>query len=155
VKADGGIVDGKAITTKFRYRIEPKPEGGFIARAEESAESIEGATREEVQQKLDDKLTLVVGEMLHNDTLTQMVGEMLHDHKKVGAAEFKLGGAQIRVNVTTTSSTNRLSQPATPSAGNLANTPPAETQFESNNKLWLVIALAVALGAVLMCLIKR
>lgn len=151
-----GAMDSKTITTKFRYRIEPKTEGGFIARAEEgSAESIEGATREEVQQKIDDKLTVLVEGMLHNDKLTQMVGEMLHDQKRVGAAEFKLGGAQIRVNVTTTSSTNRLSKPATLSAGDLATTPSAEPQFESSNKVWLVIALAVVLGAVLMYLMKR
>jgi len=149
-------MDTKTITTKFRYRIEPKPGGGFVARAEEGpAESIEGATREEVQQKIDDKLTLIFGEMLHNDKLTQMVGEMLHDHKKVGGTEFKLGGAQIRVNVTSTSSTNRLSKPSVPSAGDLATTPSAEPQFESSNKSWLVIALLVALGAVLMYLIKR
>lgn len=149
-------MDSKTITTKFRYRIEPKPEGGFIARAEGgSGENIEGATREEVQQKIDDKLTVLVEGMLHNDKLTQMVGEILHDQKKVGAAEFKLGGAQIRVNVTTTSSSNRLSKPAVPSPADLATTPSAEPQFERSNKVWLVIAFAVALGAVLMYWIKR
>ena len=77
----------------------------IYCRAEEgSAESIEGATREEVQQKIDDKLTVFVEGMLHNDKLTNMVGEMLHDHKKV---------------------------------------------------LWLVIALALALGAVLTYFIKQ
>jgi|SRR5215469_2193356 len=149
-------MDTKTITTKFRYRIEPKPEGGFIARAEEgSAETLEGATREEVQQKIDDKLTVLVGEMLHNDKLTQMVGEMLHDHKNVDGTEFKLGRAQIWMNVTSKSSTNLLSQPASPSAGSLATTPSAEPQFESSNNLWVVIALLVALGAVLMYLMKR
>ena len=149
-------MDSKTITTKFRYRIEPKSEGGFIARAEEgSGETIEGATREEVQQKIDDKLTVLVEGMLHNDKLTQMVGDILHDPKKVGAAEFKIGGAQIRVNVTTTASTNRLSTPATPSPADLATTPSAEPQFERSNKVWLVIALAVALGVVFMYLMKR
>lgn len=149
-------MDSKTVTTKFRYRIDPKPDGGFIARAEEgSAEPIEGATREEVQQKIDDKLTVLVEGMLHNEQLTKMVGEMLHNHEKVGATEFKLGGAQIRVNVTTTSSTNRPSKPTLPSTGDLATTPSAQPQFESTSKLWLVIALAVALGAVLMYLIKR
>ncbi|HET8825334.1 MAG TPA: hypothetical protein VFM77_09405 [Terriglobales bacterium] len=149
-------MDTKAATTKFRYRIEPKPGGGFIARAEEGpAEALEGATQEEFQQKLNDKFTGLVGEMLHNAKVTEMVGEMLHDPNKMRSAELKLGGAQIRVNVTTKSSTTRLSQPAISSVGDLAVTPSAQPRFESNNKLWLVIALSMALGAVLMYLLRR
>lgn len=148
-------MDAKTTTT-FRYRIEPKPGGGFIARAEEGpAETLEGATQEEVQQKLDDKLTGLVGEMLHNDKLTEMVGEMLHDHKKPGRAEYKVGGAQINVNVTTKSSKYPLSRPAVPSTGDLGITPTPAPQFESSNRLWLVIAISMAFGAVLMYLLKQ
>ena len=148
-------MDTKAATTKFRYRIEPKPGGGFIARAEEGpAETLEGATQEELQQKLNDKFTGLVGDMLHNDKLTEMVGEMLHDPNKVRSAELKLGGAQIKVNVTTKSSTIPVSQSRLSSAGDLAVTPSAQPRFESSNKLWLVIALSMALGAVLMYLLK-
>jgi hypothetical protein len=143
-------------TTKFRYRIEPKPGGGFVARAEEGpAETLEGATQEELRQKIDDKFTAVVGEMLHNEDLTKIVGEMLHDPQKMRSAELQIGGAQVRVNVNSKSSTTSLSRPATPSAGDLGITPSAETRFESNNKLWLVIALSMALGAALMYLLKR
>lgn len=46
---------------KFRFKIEPKPEGGFVARAEESDISVEGATKEEVEQKILDKLGDVAG----------------------------------------------------------------------------------------------
>jgi hypothetical protein len=39
--------------SKFLYSIEPRPEGGFIARCKDpNAPSIEGATREEVDQKI-------------------------------------------------------------------------------------------------------
>lgn len=150
-------MDAKTETTKFRYRIEPKPGGGFIARVEEGpAETIEGATREELQQKLDDKFTGLVGQMLHNDKLTEIVGEMLHDPNKVQKSEFKLGGAQFRINVTAKSSTTPLSQrPISSDVGNLGITPSAEPRFESSNRLWLVIALSVALGAMLMYLLKR
>jgi hypothetical protein len=148
-------MDMKAATTKFRYRIEPKPGGGFIARAEEGpAETLEGATQEELQQKLNDKFTGLVGGMLHSDKLTEMVGEMLHDPSKVHTSEFKVGGAQIRMNVTKKSSTSLSGLPAS-SAGDLAVTPSAQPRFESSNKLWLVIALSMALGAVLMYLLKR
>jgi hypothetical protein len=46
-------MDIQTITKKYAYKIEPKPEGGFIARATDpTVPSIEGATREEVQHKI-------------------------------------------------------------------------------------------------------
>lgn len=46
-------MDLKTLTKKFAYKIEAKPEGGFIARATDpEIPPIEGATREEVQQKI-------------------------------------------------------------------------------------------------------
>jgi hypothetical protein len=39
--------------SKFLYRIEPKPEGGFIARCKDpNIPPIEGATRDEIDQKI-------------------------------------------------------------------------------------------------------
>jgi hypothetical protein len=44
--------------TRFLYRIEPKPEGGFIARSKDpSVPPIEGATREEIDQKIQAGIT--------------------------------------------------------------------------------------------------
>jgi hypothetical protein len=141
-------MDVKTTTTTFRYRIEPKPGGGFMARAEEgSAENLEGATREEVQQKIDDKLTALVGAMLHNDKLSAMVGDLLHNGGKAG-------GVNVKVNVTRKSSTS-LSQPAIPAAGDGGVAPSSEPRFESSNKLWMLIALLVAIGAAWMYLLKR
>ena len=46
-------MDIQTITKKYAYKIEPKPEGGFIARATDpTVPPIEGATREEVQRKI-------------------------------------------------------------------------------------------------------
>lgn len=43
----------KRTLSKFIYRIEPKPEGGFVARAVDPAQPVlEAATREELQQKI-------------------------------------------------------------------------------------------------------
>ena len=43
----------KHLITRFVYRIEPKPEGGFIARATDpSVPPLEAPTREELQQKI-------------------------------------------------------------------------------------------------------
>jgi predicted RNase H-like HicB family nuclease len=142
-------MDSKTTTTTIRYRIEPKPGGGFVARAEEGpGETFEGSTREEVQQKIDDKLAALVGDMLHNDKVTEMVGNLLH---KSG----KIGGVNFQVNVTSKSSTRVPSQPAI-SAGSDAGIPrSSEPQFERSNKLWMVIALLVSIGAALMYFLKR
>jgi len=46
-------MDLKQLITHFAYKIEPRPEGGFVARATDpSVPPIEGATREELQQKI-------------------------------------------------------------------------------------------------------
>lgn len=46
---------------KFIYRIEPNPAGGFIARpSDPSLAPIEGATREEVQQKIQAKIAEMI-----------------------------------------------------------------------------------------------
>jgi hypothetical protein len=48
-------------TNKFSYRIEPKPEGGFVATpSEPGMPTLEGATREEVQQKIETTITDMV-----------------------------------------------------------------------------------------------
>ena len=50
------------IIRKFAYRIEVRPEGGFIARPiDRSMETLEGATREEIQQKIEARLGEVLG----------------------------------------------------------------------------------------------
>jgi len=47
---------------RFIYRIEPKPGGGFMATSKDSAlPAIEGATREEVQQKIQERITAELG----------------------------------------------------------------------------------------------
>jgi hypothetical protein len=46
-------MDIKRLITHFTYRIEPKPEGGFIAHATDpSVPPLEASTREELQQKI-------------------------------------------------------------------------------------------------------
>jgi hypothetical protein len=43
----------KRLITHFTYRIEPKPEGGFVAHASDpTLQPLEAATREELQQKI-------------------------------------------------------------------------------------------------------
>ena len=47
----------KQLITKFTYRIEPKPEGGFIAHATDPAvPALEASTREELQRKIQETI---------------------------------------------------------------------------------------------------
>jgi hypothetical protein len=50
-------MDLKRLITHFTYRIEPKPEGGFIAHASDpSAPPLEAPTREELQRKIQENI---------------------------------------------------------------------------------------------------
>ena len=49
-------------TTSFSYHIEQKPEGGFIARPDDpQMETLEGATEQEVEQKIGAKMIGMIG----------------------------------------------------------------------------------------------
>ncbi|MGC2197748.1 MAG: hypothetical protein WA628_23960 [Terriglobales bacterium] len=53
----------KHLTQRFVYRIEPKPGGGFIARASDpTVPPLEAPTREELQQKIQARLVAALGE---------------------------------------------------------------------------------------------
>lgn len=50
-------MDLKRLISQFVYKIEPKPEGGFIARASDPANPpLEAATRQELQKKIQQKI---------------------------------------------------------------------------------------------------
>jgi hypothetical protein len=57
----------KHLVQRFVYRIESKPEGGFIARvADPTVPPLEAATREELQRKIQEKLFAALGEAFPN-----------------------------------------------------------------------------------------
>ncbi len=57
----------KHLVQRFVYRIESKPEGGFIARASDpTVPPLEAATREELQRKIQEKLFAALGEAFPN-----------------------------------------------------------------------------------------
>ena len=126
----------KTTSAKLTYRIEQRAGGGFIGRPDDpSAEVFEGATREEVQQKIDDKLLA-------------MLGDFLHHRVKIGDVAANLN---LTERVTTTVSTSRPSQ-TVPENSALAT---SEPRFENTGSLWRWIALLVAIGAILLYLLRR
>jgi hypothetical protein len=78
----------KQIIQCCAYRIEPKPEGGFIARASDpSVPAIEGTTREEVQQQVQAKLVATLGAVFPNLKLPEsgrQVTYSMHVDRKPG-----------------------------------------------------------------------
>ena len=56
-------ITGHRTFTKLSYRIEEKPEGGFIARPSDPAMGVlEGVTKEEVQQLVQEKMRALIGQ---------------------------------------------------------------------------------------------
>jgi hypothetical protein len=67
----------KRLAAKYVYRIEPKPEGGFIARASDpNVPPIEAATREELQQKIQSTVLAGLGRDFPGLKLPAGSGEM-------------------------------------------------------------------------------
>jgi predicted RNase H-like HicB family nuclease len=118
-------------TNQFSYRIEPKPEGGFVAKpAEPGLPTIEGATREEVQQKI-------------QEAITDMIGKQL-------PAIFKLGNLSLRLNsnINFTTRTQSNAQTGMNALSNapvqssmLTDTAPIGPERSSSAVLWVLAGL--------------
>lgn len=67
----------KRLAAKYVYRIEPKPEGGFIARASDpNVPPLEAATRDELQQKIQSTVLAGLGVDFPGLKLPAGTGEM-------------------------------------------------------------------------------
>lgn len=81
----------KHLAQKFVYRIEPKPEGGFIARATDpTVPPLEAPTREELQQKIQAKLLAALGESFPGLKLSDLPNKQvkweIHIDRKPGTS---------------------------------------------------------------------
>ena len=128
--------------TNLVYRIEPNPAGGFIARASDpSLQPIEGATREEVQQKIQAKITEMVQSQL------PMV--------------LKLGGLTVKINSKVNITTRNTSTPGVISQTLPQNSPAqnipdfAATPSDRISTMLRVAAGVLALLAILYFLLRR
>jgi len=136
-------VETHKTTTHFSYCIEPKPEGGFIARSDDPGmEPLEGATKEELMQKIQAKAMASAGVNL--------------------GSGFKLGGLQLnltrKVDVrTSTSKTTLTSDAAQQNAQQIAQgfTSPVERSSDTTGTMLRILAGALALAAVIYFLLHR
>jgi hypothetical protein len=77
----------------LRWRIESKPEGGYIARTDNPADTIEGATREEIEAKVREKLAARLGPEFSGRDLAQ---SGVHFEADIGnKVLFSLGNPRI------------------------------------------------------------
>jgi hypothetical protein len=134
-------------TTHFSYKIEKKPDGGFIARSEDpGVETIEGATQEEVMRKIQAKAMAGAGMNL--------------------GGGFKLGGLQMnvtrKVNVTTSTKTGGVTAPLLeavrqqwPKESPQAFASPIARSSDTTGTMLRVLAALIALGAIFYFLLHR
>jgi len=139
-------MDVTKTVTKIIYRIEPNPEGGFIARpsgqpGDPAMEPIVGATREEVQQKIEAKLT---------ELIQQQMPTM-----------FKLGGINVTVNrkgITTQSAfgkTITTRQETLPPGSDLMNVSAPIVPSSSGGTMLRVLAFLIGLILVYVFFVVR
>jgi hypothetical protein len=76
------LLEFKQIVSQFVYRIEPKPSGGFVATCKDpGAPAIEGATRDEVQQKIQENIQSKLAQQFPSlATVLQNNSVKLHYH---------------------------------------------------------------------------
>ena len=135
----------KNTTTNFIYWIEPKPEGGFIARPSGATpdgaamEAIEGATREEVQQKIQAKLTELIEQQF--------------------PSSFKFGGLNMIVNkkieLTTQTGSGQLITRQENLGDGIVNAPTPIVPSSSGGTILRVVAFLIALILIYVFFIVR
>lgn len=129
-------MDTKTTIAKFTYRIEERPDGGFVACADDGAlETLEGVSREELQKKIEEKLTALVDDQIHQ--------------------QFKIGGADVRLNLVRKVSTKFQSGNPSPEITTPSATSDSSPRFENSGTFWRVLALLLAIAAMVLYLLKR
>jgi len=134
----------KTIISKISYVTKPRPGGGFIAHpSDPGMETIEGATEEEVQQKIFAALTTVMGQTgLMSSLLKDLPVDVKPDSSRTMIFKAKFGkdlllnaGADLRVS-------------------NSSSEAPAPIRFEKNRIFLPAILELIALGALLYVILR-
>jgi len=127
---------------KFSYITRPKPDGGFIAHpSDPQMETIEGATEEEVQQK-------VLAAM--NSLTAKDIASLLKGHP----LSVKLNGKATVVFNSKAGITTNLSPATDLESSSSTSNVPTPIQFERNKMLWPAIVL-VGVVALILYLVLR
>ena len=115
---------------KYQFKIEQKPEGGYILRSEHPPLLIEGETKEEVEDKLKAEFTKLLPEGIANKLLELS----------------RMAGVSVKTNITfkTNGSTQLPPADVSPSAM-IASGPKAEPLISPKLVVGLLVLLGIAL----------
>jgi len=134
-------IETTKIISKFSYVTKPKPGGGFIAYSSDpTMEPIEGATEEEVQQKILAQLATYLGQQ-------GVVGRLLKGFLPVNV---KLDSRRTVVFNSKSGTDFRLN----PQTSNSASDAPAPVRFERNKMFLPAILVMVVVAAILYVVLR-
>ena len=128
---------------KFAFRIEQKPDGGFVSVSDNPELVFEGATQEEVQQK-----ALLRIEQLAGPALSGMLKDLEKPGGIVGENKFSIAIGRKTITKTWTSSGDKLPEISNSSAAQLPQVTTqrlAQSEGGLNATVKLLIAAAVLL----------
>lgn len=150
----------KKTITHFAYKIEEKPGGGFIALPLDPANPpIEGATREELMQKIREKSTAELErelpELLNQSGLEGKLANLM-------ASKAGVKGA-IKVNITTMRTDGATTETSTSVANPSLLAPPTQSGpiirsdagSDRSGTMLRILAALIALGAIIYFLAHR
>jgi len=121
---------------KFSYVTKPKPDGGFIAHpSDPSMETLEGATEEEVQQKVLAAL---------NNLTVKDIASLVKGHP----LSVKLNGRATLVFNSKAGITTNLDPGTDLESSSSTTDAPTPIQFERNRLLWPTIVFVVVVAFV-------
>src|SRR5215469_1261991 len=134
-------IETTKIISKFSYVTKPKPGGGFIAYSSDpTMVPIEGATEEEVQQKILAQLATYLGQQ-------GVVGRLLKGFLPVNV---KLDSRSTVVFNSKSGTDFRLN----PQTSNSASDAPASVRFERNKMFLPAILVMVVVAAILYVVLR-
>ena len=130
------------------YRIEPKPEGGFIAHCDDPAvPAIEGATKEEVQQQIMARLKETVGERVSQMEQQLHVPGVNVNVKTEWKVQLRDSTGRLRLD------TSRAPTASSENAQSFATSSSGPIQRETAQRGQMAIKVIIALVAVILLLL--
>ena len=123
-------------TSKFSYRVEQKPEGGFIAHpSDDKLETLEAPTREELIKKIQEKTAALIDAKI---------------------SDFNIGGLNVKVNKTFKLTQSGASGAVESTSQVGPQEPPLENESDKNAaRLRVVLFVVVVIAALAYFFLRR
>jgi len=124
---------------KFSFKIEPKPEGGFIARCDNPDWTLEGTTREEVEGKIRAKIAEIAGAEIADRIPLEKLGQ---------------GGVNVNIQKKVTfKKPGEVASACAPELGSIAPGPIEPSGFSLSTLMKVLVVVGILL--ILLVLLRR